>query len=323
MVRGEKVDCVPRIPILMHFAAAYLGVSYAEFASRSEVMFEANKRLVEDFGFDQLDIMSDPFRETSAFGGEITYMESTIPRCTRPLADSKDMNLLQAPDPKTSVRMKASVDCVRRYKEFGDQEYSITGWVEGPAAEAADLRGVEQFLMDLFDDEPFVCELMERCVEVGIVYAQAQVDCGCDTIGVGDAIASQISSDMYERLVLPYEKRLVKAIQGMGALVRLHICGNINHLMPGIAELGVDIVDCDWQVDMEQARRVLGPKVVLTGNIDPVSAVLRSDPERIRQELRAVYETVGNPYFVNAGCEIPVGTPVENLRALCEPMEVQ
>jgi uroporphyrinogen decarboxylase len=35
--------------------------------------------------------------------------------------------------------------------------------------------------------------------------------------------------------------------------------------------------------------------------------------------VQRAYESAGNPYMVNAGCEIPSGTPPENLRALCEP----
>lgn len=321
MIKGERVDFVPRIPILMHYAARYIKASYADFAGDFRVMFEANKRLIEDFGFEQLDVMSDPYRETSAFGGQITYSETTVPRCTAPLADSKDLTLLTRPDPLTSERMKNGIDCIDEYKKFGFKKYSITGWVEGPAAEAADLRGVETFLMDMIDDGAFARELMDVCVDAGIDFAKAQIDAGCDTIGVGDAIASQVSADLYERLILPDEKRLIKGIQAAGGLVRLHICGDINHLLPYIAELGVDIIDCDWQVDMKNARETLGPKVVLAGNLDPVEAVMRSTPEKIRRDLRAVYEQVGDPWFVNAGCEIPPDTPAENLRALCEPVE--
>ena len=171
------------------------------------------------------------------------------------------------------------------------------------------------------DDEMFSSELMDRCVDGAIAYAKAQVDAGCDTIGIGDAIVSQVSAPMYESLVFAHEKRLVDAIHEMGVLVRLHICGNINHLLPSITELGIDIIDFDWQVDMELARRLLGSQVTLTGNLDPVENVMRSEPKRIRQELLEIYKKVGNPYFVNAGCEVPVGTPLENLRALCEPIE--
>jgi uroporphyrinogen-III decarboxylase len=106
----------------------------------------------------------------------------------------------------------------------------------------------------------------------------------------------------------------------MGALVRLHICGDITHLLPGIADLGIDIADVDHMVDMVQARRVLGERVALTGNIDPAGGVLFGEPAAIRRAVLRTYAEVGNPYMVNAGCEIPPGTPAANLRALCEPV---
>lgn len=320
MVRGGKPDLVPRIPILMHFAARHIGASYADFAGDHTVMAEANKRLVRDFGFDQLDVMSDPYRETAAFGGTIEYRESTVPRCSPPLEGTKDLASLRKPDPHTSDRMSGTIGAIRLYKEFGWQRYSITGWVEGPAAEAANLRGISQFMLDLIDDEVFVTELMELCTDVAIEYALAQIAEGADTIGVGDAIASQISPAMYERLVEPRERRLIQAIRRAGGLARLHICGDISRHLVAIKRLEADIVDCDWMVDMESARRILGPHVTLTGNIDPVAAVAESAPEAIRKKLREIYERVGRPYFVNAGCEIPAHTPPENLKALCEPI---
>jgi MtaA/CmuA family methyltransferase len=321
MVKGQKVDVVPRIPILMHFAAKYINTSYENFARDHTAMFQANKALVLDFGFDQLDIMSDPWRETTAFGAKIKYRQDTIPECIyHPLGDTKNLTALDKPDVAVSERLRTAILTIDDYKNFAWKKYSITGWVEGPIAEAADLRGVENFLLDICDDQTFSCELMDICTAVAIDFAAEQIRHGCDTIGIGDAIASQISARMYEKLVLPREMRLVKAIQDSGGLARLHICGNINHLLPAIATLGVDIIDCDWMVDMVQARKILGPGVTLTGNLDPVAEIMRSTPQRIKTKFRQIYEQVGNPYIVNAGCEVPVGTPVENLKALCEPI---
>ncbi|MHC4125942.1 MAG: uroporphyrinogen decarboxylase family protein [Planctomycetota bacterium] len=312
MINGQKVDCVPRIPILMHFAAGYINTSYANFARDHRVMFQANKALVLDFGFDQLDIMSDPWRETTAFGGRIEYLENTIPKCVHhPLGDTKNLASLDKPNPVTSERLKTVILAIDAYKNFGWKKYSITGWVEGPIAEAVDLRGVENFLLDLYDDHLFCSELMDICTNVAVEYATEQLKHGCDTIGIGDAIASQISADMYEKFVLPREKRIIDAIHNNDGLARLHICGNINHLLPLIALLNIDILDCDWMV---------GPKVALAGNLDPVHEIMNSTPENIKRKSQAIYETVGNPYLVNAGCEIPIGTPVENLRAFCEPI---
>ena len=76
-------------------------------------------------------------------------------------------------------------------------------------------------------------------------------------------------------------------------------------------------------VDLKAARESVGPRVALAGNLDPVQAVLRSHPDAIREHLLRCYECAGNPFLVNAGCEIPHGTPVENLEALCTPVAFQ
>ncbi len=103
-------------------------------------------------------------------------------------------------------------------------------------------------------------------------------------------------------------------------MVRLHICGDITHLLEGIADLGVDVLDVDHMVDMGEVRKAVGATVTLAGNLDPAAAIRFGEPAAIREAVRRIYEQVGNPFVVNAGCEIPPGTPNENLRALCEPL---
>jgi MtaA/CmuA family methyltransferase len=317
-LRGRPVDCLARTPILMQYAAEYIGSDYGAFASDYRVLVEANLRCAADFDFDQVSCISDPYRETEGFGGAITYVTDGPPRCTHPLENTKDLAVLRDADPLTGTRMADRVRAVDAFRARCAGRYSILGWIEGPAAEAADLRGVMPFLMDLMDDPAFSEALMDRCVAVGIAFARAQIEAGADTIGIGDAIASQVDPNSYARLILPREKRLVDAVRAAGAKVKLHICGNITHLLGGIAELGVDILDVDHMVDLAVARRAVGPKVVLTGNMDPVAVIRNGTPQSIRAAVRAAYTAAGNPYMVNAGCEIPPGTPPENLHALCE-----
>ena len=322
LLEGRKVDFLPRLPILMQFAAEYIGSNYGAFASDYRTLVEANAVCAANFGMDQVSVISDPFRETQGFGAEIIYVTDGVPRCPHsPLEASKDLDSLPHPDPLKAERMLDRVNAVRAFHEKYSGEYSILGWVEGPAAEAADLRGVSTYLIDLLDDPVFAAELMDRCIEAGIEFARVQVEAGADTIGIGDAIASQVSPQLYESLIQPREKVLVSAIKAIGARVRLHICGNTTHLLPGISELGIDIMDVDHMVDMQTVRRTLGGGVTLAGNIDPASAVRLGTPEAIRETILRTYQEVGNPYMVTAGCEIPSGTPEENLRALCEPVE--
>ena len=320
VLEGLPVDFLPRIPILMHFAAEYLGSDYGAFASDYRVLVEANVKCARDFGIDQLSCISDPYRETQGFGSKIEYLKDGVPRSSHPLREKKDFGLLLRPDSLQSERMFDRIKAVRRYREQYGNEYSILGWIEGPAAEAADLRDVECFCVDLLDDEKYACDLMDLCVEVGIQFAEAQIQAGADTIGIGEAIASQVSPSTYESNIFPREKKLIDSIHRLGAYCRLHICGDITHLLPAISDLGVDIIDVDHMVDCSKVREIVGGGVTIAGNIDPVSDVLHGTAESIGTSFRTIYETVGNPYMVSAGCEIPFGTPKENLMALCSPI---
>ncbi|MDP6524873.1 MAG: uroporphyrinogen decarboxylase family protein [Kiritimatiellia bacterium] len=321
VLNGQAVDFLPRIPILMQFAAEHIGSNYGEFASDYNTLVKANEACAREFGMDQVSCISDPYRETQGFGSDITYVTDGVPRSTHPLSSDRDLSQLLAPDPLKSERMLDRVNACRLYKETLGDEYSILGWVEGAAAEAADLRDIINFLMDVMDDESYCCELMDLCLKTAIDFAGAQVDAGADTIGIGDAIASQVSVDIYERLILPREEKLVSSIKDTGAFVRLHICGDITHLLPGIAQLDIDIIDVDHMVDPVDVRKALDDRIVIAGNIDPAAAVFNGTPESIRVHMEGIYKNVGNPFMINAGCEIPSGTPAENLQALCKPVD--
>lgn len=322
VIKGEPVDFLPRVPILMQFAAEHIGSDYAAFASDCKVLVEANLRCREDFGFDQVSVISDPYRESSGFGAKVIYNENHAPHCEHTvLSDITDLSpMTEDPDPYQDERMRDRLLAVRSYKAEVGGECSILGWVEGAAAEAADLRGVQDFFMDLMMNEEACLTLMERTVKTSIRFAMTQLEEGADTIGIGDAIASQMSADMYKALVWPFEKRIIDAIQERGGLAKLHICGNITHLLPHIAELGVDVLDLDHMIDPVVARASVGGKVTIAGRVDPVQCLLNGTPDSIKREVAESYKNLGNPHMVMGGCEIPPKTPFENLKALCTPV---
>ena len=194
----------------------------------------------------------------------------------------------------------------------------IEGWVEGPCAEGADLRGINSLMVDFLDDAAFVRDLFAFCVEMGTGFAKAQVEAGADVIGIGDAAASLVGPEIYREFVWPYEKVLVDAIQQMGARTRLHICGNTTAILPEIGRLGCDIVDLDYPVSVAAARAAMGPRQILLGNLDPVRGVRNGTPEGIRAALAECHRQAGERFIVGAGCEIPRDTKPENVRAFAE-----
>jgi MtaA/CmuA family methyltransferase len=234
------------------------------------------------------------------------------------LADKTVLNRLSAhvPDPLGGGRMHDRVKAAGLFRERVGGQRLIEGWIEGPCAEAADLRGINTLMLDFYDDPAFVRDLFDFAVEMGIRFAKAQVSAGVDLIGVGDAAASLVGPQIYEELVWPYEKKLCDALHEMGTRIRLHICGNIGRILEPIGRLGCDFVDVDYMVTVAEARQAMGPDQVLAGNIDPVAVLRNGTPESITEAIGACHREAGARYIVGAGCEVPRDTPPENLLAL-------
>jgi MtaA/CmuA family methyltransferase len=301
---------------MMTFAAHYIGQPLSRYYLDHRVLCDANFAVQEDFSLDIVQAISDPYREAADFGAEIVFPEDGLPICKTPLIkDPGDLGKLKPSNPDMGRRMSDRVEAIRLFRERVGGEVPIMGWVEGALAEAADLRGVTSLLLDLIDQPEWAEELLEICVQVGIAFAQAQVEAGADIVGLGDAISSQVSPDMYERFALPYERRIFGAVHEMGALGRLHICGNTTHLLHLMPQSGADIIDLDWMVDIQAAAEAFGDAAAACGNFDPVTVVLQGTPEQVREAVAYCLEWGGERSFSAAGCEIPDGTPHENLLA--------
>jgi len=134
------------------------------------------------------------------------------------------------------------------------------------------------------------------------------------------AAASLISPEHYREFVLPFEQKLFKAIHDAGAKVKLHICGNISHLLDDIWKSGADIIDIDWMVDFKTSVEKFKGHCSANGNFDPVRVLYLGTPESIRQAVKACLDVSDERTFISAGCEVPKDTPYENLKAVDEAL---
>jgi uroporphyrinogen decarboxylase len=312
---ARPVDRVPNFDIFMTRAAHHIGARLSAYYLDHRVLCAANLAVLEDFGLDIVQAISDPYREAADTGLEVEFPDDGLPSNKTPLvADWGQLSGIHFPVSEFGPRMTDRLEAVRRLRaEVGD-EVPVMGWVEGALAESADLRGIGNAMMDLLVNPGWLKELLEKCVEVEIAFAVAQVEAGAHIVGLGDAVASQVSPEMYREFALPYERRIFEAVRAAGGFGRLHICGNTTHLLKDMADSGAAIVDVDWMVDLRRATEAMDG-VAVCGNVDPVAVFLQGTPAQVRDAVLA-NAAVGYPRWISAaGCEIPDGTPDENLRA--------
>lgn len=304
-------------PILMHFAARFAGTTYGKFAASYKTLVDCNIRAMEYFDADMTGLISDPYRETAAFGGKITFPDEAVPRCMNRVVETyDDVVSLKRPDVYQSERTLDRIKGAELFQRELKGTVPVIGWIEGPLAEACDLAGVSEMLMQLMSDPGFSNLLMDKCVVTARDFARAQIEAGCDIIGMGDAICSQIDPYTYDMFVKERHREIIDHIHDLGAKVKLHICGDITHLLPSLASLGIDILDIDHMVDMHHAREMVGPGPILCGNINPV-LVQDLSPEDVTIRVKEMIRTMtGQKYILSAGCEITVNTPHANLMAM-------
>jgi len=318
---GKAVDRLPLMPITMMFACDQIGARYRDYCTDYRVLVEGQIRTAEKFGFDYVNTMSDPAREAADCGATVEFFDNqpvAIIEDQALLADKSKLAALEIPDPLGGGRMTNGIKALALFKEKVGRKKIIEGWIEGPIAEAADLRGINTLMTDFFDDPAFVRDLFAFVVEMELRFAAEQVKAGADIIGVGDAAASLVGPQIYNEFVLPYEKRLVDGIHALGSKVRLHICGNTRCILDGIGRLGCDVVDLDSLAPLNEARQQMDARQVLLGNVNPVTVLRNGTSESVTSAIAECHHLAGARYIVGAGCEVPRDTPPGNLRAMCE-----
>ena len=317
-LNAQPSDRAPNFNIFMAYGVRYIGASLRDYYLDYRTLVRMNLAMLEDFGVDLVQAISDPYREAVDWGLQVDFPEDGLPLRRKPLIESpSDLKTLKRPSPATGRRMSDRLEAVRALKVQVGDAVPVMGWVEGALAELNDLRGDSALMTDFYDRPDWLHECLELLTAFEIEFAQAQVAAGASIIGLGDAIASTISPKMYREFALPYEQRIFAAVRAMGAIPRLHICGNTSRIVEDmVARSGAAIVDLDWMVDFGNASRIASTAgVSICGNFDPVQVMLLGTPDDVYSATWANL-TDGGPRCISAaGCEIPLGTPPENLHA--------
>jgi MtaA/CmuA family methyltransferase len=320
MMDHRPVDRIPLMPITMMFAADLIGVRYGDYVKDFRLLAEAQVRTAEKFDLDQVSCISDPAREAADLGAAVRYFDDQPPGLEESnalLAKKTVLAGLKFPDPLGGGRMHDRVKAVALLKEKVAGERIVEGWIEGPCAQAANLRGINTLMLDFSDDPVFVRDLFDFVVAMELRFAQAQKDAGAELMGVGDAAASLVGPAIFEEFVVPAQRKLVGGLKAMGLRTTSHICGNTKRILKSRGELGYDIVEIDSTVSLAEARAKM-PSQVILGNVATVEVLQDGSVEDVLAAVTSCHEAAGALYIVGAGCEVPRKTPAANMVALCE-----
>ncbi len=188
--------------------------------------------------------------------------------------------------------------------------------------------GFEQCFQDFVDEPEFMEEVHEFWMEWALAYVRAMVAANPDEIMLGGSSASlSVSSPtIFRKYELPFIQRASKICREGGVISHQHICGRSWKLVQIIAEeTDVDVMEPmeeppGGDVDIAEAKRRVGAKLCIKGNINTFNFMLKATPEQVREKCKRLIDAAaaGGGFVLSTGDQCGRDTPHANLFAMVE-----
>ena len=297
--------------------------SFMDLCKNPHLACEVTLQPLARYDLDAAILFSDILTVPDAMGLGLYFGEGEGPKFERPMREEWEIRNLAAPDP--DVELRYVMDAVAEIRRALGGSVPLIGFsgrpltlacymIEGGASQGS--RTVKTMLYDRPDLLHHVLEINTSAV---IAYLNAQIEAGAQAVMIFDTWGGALSHRAYCEFSLSYMQRIV------AGLTREHDGARIPSIvftkgggqwLEEVAAIGCDAVGLDWTSDIGAARKRVGNKVALQGNLDPVA--LFAQPEKIAQEARAILDAFGpgSGHVFNLGHGISQFTPPEHVAAL-------
>mgnify|MGYP005844216557 CR=1 FL=1 len=353
--RFEEPDRVPVMPAIAHrLLVPKVGVRFRDYYRDPETMLRAQilaqKWLMEHVRTDAYSITGawvgawTDFQNTfeaGSLGCEVVFPDDDIPwvgpgwvRTEDDLAKLEAMDFVHGGiNGRQIAYRRAMMAVAEKYpvRFLGGEVFypganpALTNTSDGPFGVAGDVMGQTELFIACRERPDFVRALLRIITDKLIEYLDfcwEEMGLQARDFAWTDDLAVSLSADMYRDLVLPEEKRLRFHFDGR---LSLHMCGKTDHLLE-IFRDDLQIHEYQgfgWQVDLDRIAGVMGGRVVLLGNINPM-LIRAGAPEQVREATRVAIEKLApyKGYIVQDGSNIPPDAPLANINAMMEAAEL-
>jgi len=215
------------------------------------------------------------------------------------------------------------------YENAGDQ-YSIHGEVTSPFDYFLNLFGLKEAMIYLIQAPSKSKEILQRFTEGVKKIAVEQTKHRVDAIKISSPYAGAgfISPAFYREFILPYEGQIVQAVREQGVHVYTHTCGAINDRLEMMVEAGISGLECLdppplGNVRLAEAKKRVGSRIFIKGNIDPVNILLYGTIETVKKDAKYRIEKgkPGGGFILSTACSIAPHTKRENIQVLAQVAE--
>ena len=324
--RGEIPDYLPILPQSFLFSMKNSGYDIGQVNRNPALMAKCHLACREKYGYDGCVMDVDDATLAEACGATVIFREENVAIVdeNKPvLKDLRQVDDLKIPDPQKDGRLPEWLETTQRIAEQIGKTHIVMGRGDtGPFSLLTLLRGTEEFMLDMLEeDEEVIIHALEWATQVHIAFAKAELEVGANVTTMGDSYASPnlVSPEIYKKYALPYEQKVVEAVQTPDKFYAIHVCGDTNMIIEPMGQTGARILEVDWKLDMKKAREVVPESTLLMGNVNPSDPLYLGTPADVEAAVKKVVDdTEGRGLIISSGCAIGANTPPENMKALID-----
>ena len=272
--------------------------SFMDLCTNPELACEVTLQPVERFPLDAAILFSDILTIPDAMGLGLYFEEGEGPRFSNPVRSEAEVDALPVPDPEDELRYV--MDAVRLIRRVLDNRLPLIGFSGSPwtlatyMVEGAATKTFSRVKAMLYNEPLVLHRLLDTLAQSVTAYLNAQIAAGAQTVMIFDTWGGVLTPPDYTEFSLQYMQQIVSGLvrkaEGRKVPVILFTKGGCQWL-EAMADTGCDALGIDWSTDLADARRRVGDRVALQGNLDP--AVLYSDPDIIRDKVAVALEAFG------------------------------
>jgi uroporphyrinogen-III decarboxylase len=327
-IHHEEPD---QVPVFLHingpFVAKYNGIDPYQYYHDPALMLECQLKVRERFYnltgvFPDLSMAVEP----SALGAELKWTGDGTVWIIPHIKTLEDVEQLEIPNPETAGYMARALHTYRYMRKATGEGVPVSfNTVHSPWGVAALMRGTSQIMEDLILQPRLVKRLVEKTTDTVIHWLnkmKSEVPQGTfQRILVWDDLSSFVGPKYFRKFILPIYQKVFGSFPK--AARWYHNDANATSILEGLADAGIECFHLGYEVDLSDAKRRIGDRVCLMGNVAPLTVLRNGTPREVMEACRVIIDkgAAGGGFILAAGGYIDEGTPAENIDTMIEAAE--
>lgn len=271
---------------------------FMSLCKNAEFACEVTLQPLRRYPLDAAILFSDILTIPDAMGLGLYFETGEGPKFERTIERMSDVENLPVPDPEQELGYV--MNAVRTIRRELKGEVPLIGFSGSPwtlatyMIEGGSSKTFGKIKKMAFSEPKMLHMLLDKLADSVILYLNAQIKAGAQSVMIFDTWGGILTPRDYKAFSLSYMDKIVKGLirENDGRKVPVTLfTKNGGMWIEDIAATGCDAVALDWTINIADAKRRIGDKVALQGNMDP--AMLHASPERIREEVKTILDGFG------------------------------